>query len=171
MQKKSAVIIGAGLMGCDIISIFLNAGWKVQAVEPGLEQRQAAPAQAQAAVKQLKGHWNDSLLTVVPTVKDIEWSGVAIVIETVTENLTIKQTVFRELDQMVPLEIPIGSNSSGLRITDISASCKTASRMANAHFFLPAHLVPLVELAKGESTSDETMDQLQAVFRAVGRVP
>ena len=170
MQKKSAVIVGAGLMGCDIISIFLNAGWKVQAVEPGLEQRQAAPARAQAAVKQLKGQWNDSLLTLVPIVKAIEWSGVALVIETVTENLTIKQTVFRELDQMVPLGIPIGSNSSGLRITDISANCKTASRMANAHFFLPAHLVPLVELAKGESTSDETIDQLQAIFRAVGRV-
>ena len=170
MQKQSAVIVGTGLMGCDIIAIFLNAGWKVQAVEPGLQQRQAAPARAQVAVQQLKGQWNDSLLSVVPTVKDIQWGGVAIVVETVTENLAIKQTVFRELDKLVPLDIPIGSNSSGLRITDISADCKTASRMANAHFFLPAHLVPLVELAKGESTSDETMDQLQAIFRAVGRV-
>ena len=170
MQKQSAVIVGAGLMGCDIAAIFLNAGWRVQAVEPGAAHRQAARARMQTSVEQLKGRWDESLLLIPSSLEEVSWDGVAIVIETVTEKLDIKQQVFAQLDRLVPPQIPIGSNSSGLRITDIAANCATSARMANAHFFLPAHLVPLVELAKGEATSVQTLDQLQAIFRDVGRV-
>ena len=170
MQKHNAVIVGAGLMGCDIAAIFLNAGWRVQAVEPGAAHRQAARARMQTSVQQLKGRWDESLLQIPSSLEEVRWDGVAIVIETVTEKLDIKQQVFAQLDRLVPPQIPIGSNSSGLRITDIAAHCTTSARMANAHFFLPAHLVPLVELAKGEATSVQTLDQLQAIFRAVGRV-
>ena len=170
MHQKSAVIVGAGLMGCDIAAIFLNAGWRVQAVEPGAAHRQAARARMQTSVEQLKGRWDESLLLIPSSLEEVRWDGVAIVIETVTEKLAIKQQVFAQLDRLVPPQIPIGSNSSGLRITDIAANCATSARMANAHFFLPAHLVPLVELAKGEATSVQTLDQLQAIFRDVGRV-
>ena len=157
-------------MGCDIAAIFLNAGWRVQAVEPGAAHRQAARARMQTSVEQLKGRWDESLLLIPSSLEEVSWDGVAIVIETVTEKLDIKQQVFAQLDRLVPPQIPIGSNSSGLRITDIAANCATSARMANAHFFLPAHLVPLVELAKGEATSVQTLDQLQAIFRDVGRV-
>lgn len=170
MHKQSAVVVGAGLMGCDIAAIFLNAGWRVQAVEPGAAHRQAARARMQTSVEQLKGRWDESLLLIPSSLEEVRWDGVAIVIETVTEKLDIKQQVFAQLDRLVPPQIPIGSNSSGLRITDIAANCATSARMANAHFFLPAHLVPLVELAKGEATSVQTLDQLQAIFRDVGRV-
>ena len=170
MHKQSAVVVGAGLMGCDIAAIFLNAGWRVQAVEPGATHRQAARARMQTSVEQLKGRWDESLLLILSSLEEVRWDGVAIVIETVTEKLDIKQQVFAQLDRLVPPQIPIGSNSSGLRITDIAANCATSARMANAHFFLPAHLVPLVELAKGEATSVQTLDQLQAIFRDVGRV-
>ena len=170
MQQQSAVIVGAGLMGCDIAAIFLNSGWRVQAVEPAAAHRQAAPARMQTSVQQLKGRWDESLLSISSSLEEVQWEGVAIVVETVPEKLDIKQEVFARLDRIVPPHIPIGSNSSGLRITDIAANCATSQRMANAHFFLPAHLVPLVELAKGESTSHQTLDQLQAIFRCVGRV-
>ena len=170
MHKQSAVVVGAGLMGCDIAAIFLNAGWRVQAVEPGAAHRQAARMRMQTSVEQLKGRWDESLLLIPSSLEEVRWDGVAIVIETVTEKLDIKQQVFAQLDRLVPPQIPIGSNSSGLRITDIAANCATSARMANAHFFLPAHLVPLVELAKGEATSVQTLDQLQAIFRDVGRV-
>lgn len=170
MQKQSAVIVGAGLMGCDIAAIFLNAGWHVQAVEPGAAHRQAAPAKMRSSVAQMKGKWDESLMLLPTSLEEVRWEGVAIVVETVTEKLSIKQEVFAQLDRIVPPHIPIGSNSSGLRITDIAAHCATAARMANAHFFLPAHLVPLVELAKGEATSDQALDQMQDIFRSVGRV-
>ena len=167
---NAAVIIGCGLMGCDIAAIFVHAGWHVQAVEPNAQQHAPARARTEAAVGQLRGRWNPGLLTLRAALEPVDWHGVAIVIETVTEKLDVKRAVFSQLDRMVPPDVPIGSNSSGLRITDIAAGCATAGRMANAHFFLPAHLVPLVELAKGEATQPDTLEQLKAIFTAVGRV-
>lgn len=170
-QASCAVIVGCGLMGADIAAIFLRAGWRLQLVDSNA----AAPAQAgermARSVAQLGGEIDQNTYTFVGAIRDIAWDGVEIVLETVSENLALKQAVFAELDQHVPAHIPIGSNSSGQRITDIAAGCATAHRMANAHFFLPAHLVPLVELAKGERTSDETLAALKRVFTAVGRVP
>jgi len=157
-------------MGCDIAAIFLNAGWRVEAVELGVEQRRNAPMRMQTSVEQLKGTWRSGLLRMVDGLGQVDWRDVAIVVETITEDLATKRAVFAELDRLAPPHVPIGSNASGLRITDIAAGLATASRMANSHFFLPAHLVPLVELAKGAETSDAALDALQQAFEAVGRV-
>lgn len=170
-QASRAVIVGCGLMGADIAAIFVHAGWRLQLVD----SNPAAPARASArmarAVTQLGGEIDHRLYSFVSTIKEVVWDDVTIVIETVSEDLAIKQAVFAELDRHVPARIPIGSNSSGQRITDIAAHCTSAHRMANAHFFLPAHLVPLVELAKGERTSSETLEALKQIFTAVGRKP
>jgi 3-hydroxybutyryl-CoA dehydrogenase len=170
MDKGSAVVVGCGIMGCDIAAIFLKAGWKTQAVAPSLESWATAIQRMESSVAQLDGRLDRDLLRLQPSIQAVDWTGVDIVIETVNENLQVKQKVFRELDQQVPANVPIGSNSSGLRITDISAGCASRARMANAHFFLPAHLVPLVEIAKGEHTTRETVDRLHEIFTAVGRV-
>jgi len=170
MQEEKVVVVGCGHMGCDIAAIFLNAGWRVEAVESSEEGRAAAPGRMQASVKALRGNWDHGLLSVKAAVFDVDWRGARLVIETVSENLATKRKVFQELDEHVPLDIPIGSNSSGFRITDIASDCSSAERMANAHFFLPAHLVPLVELAKGERTSRQTLDALHLAFEDVGRV-
>ena len=169
-SANHAVIVGCGLMGCDIAAIFANAGWVVQVVEPNTKQHAPALARIESAVAQLRGEWNAALVIPRPSLEAVEWRAVGIVLETVTEDLGVKRAVFADLDRLVPAHIPIGSNSSGLRITDIAAGCATAGRMANAHFFLPAHLVPLVELAKGEQTQAQTLDRLKMIFTAVGRV-
>lgn len=157
-------------MGCDIAAIFLKAGWRVQAVEPFASNRAAAAGRMRDGVAVLQGSWSDELLRVTAGIAEVDWSEARIVIETVSEDLATKQQVFRELDERAPAHIPIGSNSSGFRITDIAAGCSSAHRMANAHFFLPAHIVPLVELAKGEKTSEAAILELQEAFEAVGRV-
>ncbi len=170
MQEQKVIIIGCGHMGCDIAAIFLNAGWCVEAVDSADACRAAAPERMRAGVLALRGNWQPSLLQLRASIPDVDWQGARLVIETVSENLAVKQQVFQALDRHAPADIPIGSNSSGFRITEIARDCVTAARMANAHFFLPAHLVPLVELAKGERTAPDTLDALQAAFEAVGRV-
>lgn len=166
----SAVIVGGGLMGCDISAIFVNAGWPVQLVEQDEARHAPATARVQTAVGQMRGPWNAALLSTRAGLAAVDWADVQIVVETVTEKLAVKRAVFAELDRVVPPHIPIGSNSSGMRITDIAEGCASAGRMANAHFFLPAHLVPLVELAQGERTAPETLDELKRIFTAVGRI-
>ena len=75
------------------------------------------------------------------------------------------------LEKLASAHVPIASNASGFPITAIAGHLETASRMAGLHFFLPAHVVPVVEVVKGENTSEHTMDFLVAAMKAVGRVP
>ena len=172
LHPPAAVLIGLGLMGCDIAAIFLAGGYQVRAVEPSAERWPAQRERVRRSLEQIGGDPNlASGLAIVSEMDGIDWSDVAAVVECVPENLALKQRVFADLDARVPETIPIGTNASGLRITDIARDCRTRSRMANLHFFLPAHLVPAVEVVKGEFTEDWVCDRLADIMRELGRVP
>lgn len=166
-----AVVLGCGLMGADIAAIFSHAGWRVACVEPNRDRWERGQARIATSVSQLGGSFDKAMLSMCATVGAVPWNGVEIVVECAPEDLELKRTVFAELDVVVPPNVLIGSNSSGLPISRITQDCGTAHRMANTHFFLPAHVVPLVEIAQGERTSHETVQRLREIFQQVGRVP
>jgi 3-hydroxybutyryl-CoA dehydrogenase len=99
------------------------------------------------------------------------WQDVAWVIETIAEDFEPKQALFAALDARVPAGIPIGSNSSGYSVTRLAAGLATRSRMFNAHYFMPAHLVPLVELALGEDSDRVLGEAVCALYRRAGKKP
>lgn len=170
MEDKVA-IVGCGLMGVDIAAIFVNRGWHVHIVEPQRAGWDGKHAQIRQAAHNIGGAHGQSRVDFFPDIASVPFGAVRAVIETVSERLDLKQRVFAELDALVPAGIPIGSNSSSMRISEIARDCRTAHRMANTHFFLPAHIVPLVEIARGERTSAECCTQLRELFLRVGRVP
>jgi len=100
-----------------------------------------------------------------------DWNGCDWVIETVAENLALKQEIFQYLDERVPAHIPIGSNSSGFPISKIAAGLKTANRMMGAHYFMPAEVVPLVEVVMGEKTELEFAEQACSLYKSIGKKP
>ena len=100
-----------------------------------------------------------------------DWNGCDWVIETVTENLALKQEIFQYLDERVPAHIPIGSNSSGFPISKIASGLKTANRMMGAHYFMPAEVVPLVEVVMGEKTELEFAEQACSLYKSIGKKP
>jgi 3-hydroxybutyryl-CoA dehydrogenase len=171
MHSKGAVVVGCGIMGGDIAALFLAQGWHVQVVERSKARWPAATLLIGNAVGQLGAALDEHKLQFRQEVADVVWDSVDVVLEVVTEDLARKRAVFAELDRVVPPGVPIGSNSSSMRISDIAAECTTANRMANTHFFQPAHLVPLVEIAKGERTDAATVELLHAIFAALGRAP
>lgn len=164
-----AVVLGLGLMGCDIAAIFLAGGWRVTAVEPREAAWPAARERMARAVAQLGGAAAEAKIAAAP--EAVDYSDAAVVIEAVPENLAIKRDLFARLDQLVPAGVPVATNASGLRITDIAAGCATRARMANLHFFLPAHLVPGVEVVRGEHTDPAVCERLAAIMAALGRKP
>jgi 3-hydroxybutyryl-CoA dehydrogenase len=171
-RRPAAVVIGLGLMGCDIAAIFLAGGWRVAAVEPDAGRWSAQQGRVRRSVQQIGGDPDPaSRLTVVGRLGEVSWSDVALVVECAPENLALKQRVFAELDTEVPEAIPIGTNSSSLGITAIARTCRTRARMANLHFFLPAHLVPGVEVVRGEFTDPAVCERLAAIMQGLGRVP
>jgi 3-hydroxybutyryl-CoA dehydrogenase len=100
-----------------------------------------------------------------------EWENCVWVIETVTENLAIKQAIFKVLDTRVPAAIPIGSNSSGFPISKIAEGLPTAFRMMGAHYFMPADIVPLVEIVMGEKTDPALAEQVCALYKSIHKKP
>ena len=100
-----------------------------------------------------------------------DWNGCDWVIETVAENLALKQEIFQYLDERVPAHIPIGSNSSGFPISKIASGLKTANRMMGAHYFMPAEVVPLVEVVMGEKTELVFAEQACSLYKSIGKKP
>jgi len=100
-----------------------------------------------------------------------DWTDTDLVIETVSERLDLKKAIFVDLDQRVPPHIPIGSNSSGFPISDIAKDLVTANRMLNTHYFMPAHIVPLVEIVLGKKTNLEIASQVCAFYRIHDKKP
>ena len=99
------------------------------------------------------------------------WSDCEWIIETITENLELKQAIFKHLDETVPAHIPIGSNSSGFPISKMALGLKTANRMMGAHYFMPAEVVPLVEIVMGEKTELAFANQAYQLYKAVDKKP
>jgi 3-hydroxybutyryl-CoA dehydrogenase len=167
---EHAVIVGFGLMGCDIAAIFLAGGWRVTAVEPDRASWPVRLDRVHASIEQLGGGRRRSdLLDLVASLADVGFADAEVVVEAVPERLDLKRAVFAELDKLAPPGVPVASNASGFRITDIAEGCETRGRMANLHFFLPAHLVPGVEVVRGEHTDPAACDRLAAIMSGLGR--
>jgi len=175
--SEHVAIIGTGMMGPGIGITLALAGHPVtlfgrsadsvsrglQAVERGIEQlRQEHLTTARAghaARRRIRG--STDLATTV--------SGAAFVFESVIEDLDLKQQLFAQLDQLASRSAIFASNTSGLPITRIAAEMAHPERAATAHFWNPPHLMPLVELVKGERTSEPTIDRLRQVLGAAGK--
>jgi 3-hydroxybutyryl-CoA dehydrogenase len=98
-------------------------------------------------------------------------SSASFVIEAVPEDLELKRRVFAELEGMVTDDTILATNTSSLSMAQISAHLERRDRVVGSHFFLPAQIVPLVEVARSDWTSDETMSQTVDLWRACGKTP
>lgn len=85
--------------------------------------------------------------------------------------MPLKREVFKQLDKKVPAHIPIGSNSSGFPISKIADGLKTANRMLGAHYFMPAEVVPLVEIVLGEKTDIRYAENICNLYRQIQKKP
>ncbi len=176
LDQQQVVVLGSGIMGAGIAALFVAAGWQVQVLARSTEKWDGIEKSVQQLVAQIHSVRANApavtgALQCSEQIADINWDQVALVIETITENFEIKQALFNQLDLQVPPHIPIATNTSGMRISEIAGHCDTRDRMAHAHFFMPAHLVPLVEVAGADFTSSQTLDQLSAVFERISCVP
>jgi 3-hydroxybutyryl-CoA dehydrogenase len=108
---------------------------------------------------------------VLGTIGEIDWDGAFLLIECVSEDLAIKQAVFAELEKAAPCDLPLTSNSSGFPISRIADGRETAGRMVGLHFFMPANLVPCVEVILGERTDPTVADAVQATIARLGKKP
>lgn len=170
---KKVVVVGTGIMAVGIAAGFLATSTSVILLGRSKSRADEFVNEIEQLTATINPNWQDSGAQVITGEMTTwsDWNEVVWVIETVSEDMALKQKVFAMLDQRVPPHIPIGSNSSGFPISKISAGLPTANRMLNAHYFMPAHIVPLVEVVLGEKSDPAIGEQVCEMYRAAGKKP
>jgi len=164
-----ALIVGGGTMGAGIAAIFCAGGWDTQVVEPDAPTASALPERIFGCLAQ-RGQAG-SAPRVVASISGADWKRTEIVVECLPEDLAIKQDFFAQAVLLASHDTILTSNSSSFPISDIGQELDSQGRMAGLHFFMPAHLVPLVEVVSGEATAPETAEALCDMMRSLGKHP
>jgi len=165
-------IVGAGAMGSGLAALFARRGFGVVLIDPvdgalaradaAIERHLTAAGVADAALARARIASATSLDAA---------AAVDLVIEAVPERLELKQRLFAELDALCPPRTVLASNTSGLSINAIASALARPERFVGTHFFTPADVIPLVEVVRGDATTDATVDFVMRVLRSAGKRP
>ena len=166
---KRAVIIGGGTMGADVAAIFAAGGMGVDIVQRPGKTRDSLRERFVRSVAELGGTQPDVSLHDTP--REVPWQHSGIVVESVNEDLALKRRIFAELEALAPADIALTSNSSSFPISHIADGLKGARRMLGLHFFMPAHMVPLVEVVRSEATDPAVAQSVFDLMRHLRRKP
>lgn len=176
---QSVAILGAGIMGSGIAQVFAQAGYEVwlysrteETLEKALnriEQNQETLTDNDLLTSDAAREARNRISVTTDLVQAVD--GVDLVNENLPEILDLKQEVFKSLGEMSLPETILTTDTSGLSITEIAEETSHPGRVAGLHWWNPPHLVPLVEIIRGEETTDETVNILYAVMEKVGKKP
>ncbi|HEV2448341.1 MAG TPA: 3-hydroxyacyl-CoA dehydrogenase family protein [Candidatus Sulfopaludibacter sp.] len=179
MTFDTAAVLGTGMMGPGIALTLALGGLRTTLVSRTAEGAAGGVAKASALGKVLA----DNQLTPAPRIEaalariagsaafDQSVSGADLVIESHPEHMELKQSLFARMDVLARPDAVLASNTSGLRITAIASRCSRPERILTTHFWNPPHLMPLVEIVKGERTSAEAAESVRALLAACGKTP
>jgi len=178
-KRNSVLVVGGGMMGSGIAAIAAIAGNLTIIVESSDDAFAKCPDRVSGLLDELARNCLISEEVKSQAIANISYGkrleehcdNVFFVIEAIVENLAAKQEMFSRLDALLPEDVPIVSNTSGLRITEIAARTKHPERTATAHFWFPAHLVPLVEVVMSDRTSAGTAEWVMKILKAWGKSP
>lgn len=177
MEIKKIGVIGAGAMGNGIAQMAAQIGCEVilrdikeEFVERGMknidrflsksvEKGKLEAAQKDAILGRIKG------TTEMADLKDVDF-----VIEAVIENLDLKKSVFKELDELCAPHVILASNTSSMSLTEIAAATNRPEKVCGMHFFNPVPIMKLVEIIRGYSTNDETIDITTELAKKMGKI-
>src|SRR5262249_52494735 len=133
-SEHHALVIGGGTMGVGIIAMFLGGGWKVDVVSRSQGTRDGLPAALAKALTAMGKPQDTSGPKPYGTLPEAAWDKISIVVETVTEDLPLKQTLFAEMEKLARPDCALTSNSSSFPISEIGKGLKTQGRMMGLHF-------------------------------------
>ena len=179
MDIKKICVLGAGLMGSGIAQVSAEAGFDVSMrdiedrfVQGGLNIIKKNYERAISKGKMTKEQ-GDALLAKVKGTLDMAEAvkGAQVVIEAVIENMDLKKQVYKELDELSAKDTILATNTSGLSITEIASMTKRPEKVIGMHFFNPVPVMKLVEIIKGQATSEETFAVIKALSEKLGKMP
>lgn len=181
MSDQSAVmaVVGAGLMGHGIAQVLAMRAGTVMLYDVSSDALNLAMTRIRESLASLVKHSlvnqaeAGNAINHIRTTANLKEAveSADFVIEASPENLDLKKELFADLDRFTRPDTILASNTSGLSIQDMTEHLVHQERVVGSHFFLPAQIVPLVEVSRGPQTSDETMDRTVSIWRSCGKRP
>ncbi|MBN1055026.1 3-hydroxyacyl-CoA dehydrogenase family protein [Clostridium botulinum] len=177
MNIKNIAVLGTGTMGHGIALLSARAGLNVKMYGRTDESLDRGISSIIASLNRLtiQGKLNESecqeIISRIKGVKTLEEvaKDTDFIIESVAENLELKQNIFRKLDLICKPEVILASNTSGLSPTDIARNTTNPERVVIAHFWNPPQLIPLVEVVPGEKTNEDTVEKTVEWVNFIGK--
>jgi len=178
-QIKNIAVVGSGIMGHGIAQTFALGGYEVTLndINDDLLNR---------AVQQIRSNLNTFVefgiatsegakktLSRIKTSKNLKEAAREsdFVVEALPEVMELKKRIVKELDETCPFHAIIASNTSGLSLTEMVSDIRRRDRAIIAHWYNPPHIIPVVEIVKGQYTSDQTVDLVYQLLMAIGKKP
>ena len=175
---KAVAVIGAGTMGNGIAQVFATCGVQTFLIDikPEFVDKGIANIHKSLAKFQEKGSLTAEQVAATKdrlkaTTDMGALAGVDLCVEAVTENLDVKTKVFQAADATLPAQAILASNTSSISITTLAARTKRADRVIGMHFMNPVPLMKLIEVIRGNDTSDATCALIDGWSKSLGKIP
>lgn len=178
-KLKKVAIVGSGAMGHGIAELLAMTGYEVVMIDISDELLQKGKEKIKWSLdkfvekKRIRKEDADAALARISTTTSYEQAGkdIDLAIEAVPENMDLKRKVFSTLDSAAPPNAILASNTSTLSITEMGKATKRPDKVAGMHFFNPPIMMALIEVIKGDSTSQETVNTLAELAKKLGKTP
>ena len=179
MMIQKIAVIGAGTMGNGIAHVFAQNGYEVTLVDVSQEALDKGMATISKNLDRMVSKETITNETVSKTLQNITTNthlkeslkNIDLVIEAATENVTVKLSIFKELDALCDRKTILASNTSSISITQIAAVTKRPEKVIGMHFMNPVPIMQLVEIIKGYDTSEAVTKTIMELSKKLGKTP
>lgn len=175
---KKVGIIGGGAMGSGIAQVFAQAGHSVVLYDTNQDALDRSKQNLAKTFEKLVAKEKYTADKAQEIQNNIEYAGdlnafasCDLIIEAIIENLDIKKSVFKNVEEIVSAECILASNTSSLSIASIASACSKPERVIGIHFFNPAPLMALVEIIPAVQTREGLAEEIKALIQSVGKLP
>ena len=175
---RRVAVVGAGTMGNGIAHVFAQHGWDVALVDVAAAALEKGVAAIRANLeRQLKkgtltpAERDAALARLHPSTDLAAASGAELAVEAAFESEAVKFPLFAELDRCLPPTAILASNTSSISITALGARTRRPEAVIGMHFMNPVPVMALVEVIRGQATSDATAVQVMAIAKELGKTP
>ena len=175
---KQIAVIGAGQMGAGIAQVFAMAGYQVQVIDISTDHLAKAKQgitqnlDRQVSKGTLSSQSKEETLNFLNFFEAIQKpETVDLALEAIVENFEIKTQLLQYLDTVLPESTILATNTSSLSITKLAATTEHPDRVIGMHFMNPAPRMPLVEVIRGQATSEATYGAIDTLIRHLGKIP
>ncbi|WP_211828842.1 fatty acid oxidation complex subunit alpha FadB [Kistimonas asteriae] len=175
---KQAAVLGAGIMGGGIAYQSALKGTPIvmkdinqAGIDLGLNEAKKLLTKRVERKKMDAAKMGDILNRIVPTLSYGDFKEIDVIVEAVVENVKVKHAVLAEAEKQIRDDAILTSNTSTISINTLSEALERPENFCGMHFFNPVHMMPLVEVIRGEKTSEETIATVVSYAKAMGKTP